>query len=123
MSDYQTKRPLSESDKAGRIGTTYQDPTTGEFVMPPDFPGDEEIRWKPDGVFHVWETPLEQETAKCPVCCQSLEDSGQEEVFCDYCENPIGYRESFAVVRGATSPFVYHLGCYDAVYHEDGGMA
>ncbi len=29
-----------------RIGTIYYDSEAGEYVMPPDFAGDEELRWK-----------------------------------------------------------------------------
>lgn len=31
-----------------RIGTVYRDDETGEYVMPPDFAGDKEIRWPAD---------------------------------------------------------------------------
>ena len=31
-----------------RVGTVYVDPETGDHVMPPDFPGDVELRWPPD---------------------------------------------------------------------------
>jgi hypothetical protein len=38
---------------APRIGTCYIDPDTGEYVMPPDFAGEKELRWSsasyPDG--------------------------------------------------------------------------
>ena len=32
-----------------RVGTVSVDPATGECVMAPDFAGDEELRWSPDG--------------------------------------------------------------------------
>lgn len=35
----------SPNDRA-RVGTVYYDPATHEYVMPPDFLGDEELRWK-----------------------------------------------------------------------------
>ena len=31
-----------------RVGTISIDPETGDHVMPPDFPGDVELRWPPD---------------------------------------------------------------------------
>lgn len=54
----------------------------------------------------------------CPVCCQQM-DPG-ETIDCDHCEEPIAV-ESFAVVNGPGGVFVYHLHCYDEVYHPDDG--
>lgn len=37
---------VSAPSKHERIGTVYLDEDTDEYVMPPDFAGDEELRWK-----------------------------------------------------------------------------
>lgn len=39
--------PVPKPD-AVRIGTVYQDEETGEYVMPADFAGEPELRWKPE---------------------------------------------------------------------------
>lgn len=46
-----------------RVGTVYLDEATGEYVMPPDFFGEGELRWKADPPFPERETAPGQETA------------------------------------------------------------
>jgi hypothetical protein len=46
-----------------RVGTVYYDEATGEAVMPPDFFGEKELRWKADPPFPKRETAPGQETA------------------------------------------------------------
>jgi len=46
-----------------RVGTVYLDEATGEYVMPPDFLGEKELRWKADTPFPKRETAPQQETA------------------------------------------------------------
>lgn len=41
------------TDDTARIGTVYLDEETGEYVMPADFAGDEELRWRCDGAAKV----------------------------------------------------------------------
>lgn len=113
-----TKLPTGAQNEhqSHRIGTCYYDPDTGETVMPPDFFGEKELRWKTDkdGNRHDGE-PIRKvaEPPKCPVCLHEMESD--EGVLCDYCEEPTG-PGSFAVVNGPGGVFVYHLACYDEVY-------
>ncbi len=46
-----------------RVGTVYLDEATGEYVMPPDFFGEKELRWKADPPFPKRETAPQGETA------------------------------------------------------------
>ena len=46
-----------------RVGTVYLDEATGEYVMPPDFFGEKELRWKADTPFPKRETAPQGETA------------------------------------------------------------
>jgi len=46
-----------------RVGTVYYDEATGEYVMPPDFFGEKELRWKADPPFPKRETAPQGETA------------------------------------------------------------
>lgn len=46
-----------------RVGTVYYDEATGEAVMPPDFLGEKELRWKADPPFPERETAPQHETA------------------------------------------------------------
>jgi hypothetical protein len=46
-----------------RVGTVYYDEATGEAVMPPDFLGEKELRWKADQPFPERETAPQGETA------------------------------------------------------------
>ena len=43
----ESSRSPSANDRA-RVGTVYYDEATHEYVMPPDFLGDEELRWQSD---------------------------------------------------------------------------
>lgn len=56
-----------------RVGTVYFDPETNEYVMPPDFAGDDELRWKAD-VSQMGNFPAAGNIDKVPtVCCAECE--------------------------------------------------
>jgi hypothetical protein len=48
-------------DEPARIGTVYQDPETGEYVMPADFEGDKELRWRPEDEIPADDSPEDYE--------------------------------------------------------------
>jgi hypothetical protein len=48
-------------DEPARIGTVYQDPETGEYVMPADFAGDKELRWRPEDEIPADDAPEDYE--------------------------------------------------------------
>ena len=74
--------PDSRGDRPVRVGTVYLDEATGEYVMPPDFFGEKELRWKADPPLPQRETAINLEQGerklKLPIESSSFQaDSSQ----------------------------------------------
>lgn len=68
------------STRPDRIGTCYYDADAGVYVMPPDFPGEQELRWSK-------ETQVSDEPDKTPATEPRTPLSEQIAQYGEYCED------------------------------------
>ena len=77
-----TMEPKDSTTSTGpdRIGTCYYDADAGVYVMPPDFPGEQELRWSK-------ETQVSDEPDKTPATEPRTPLSEQIAQYGEYCED------------------------------------